>query len=111
MVARWIAWRIIREILRDRRTLAFFFLVPLLVMSLIYYALQEDETARLGVVSRGVMRLFEADLMLTLEEEDIELVSLDIPDEEIDPERLEQMIKMGFKEGFTAALQQLEAVL
>ena len=26
-------------------------------------------------------------------------------------ERLEQMIKMGFKEGFTAALQQLEAVL
>ena len=26
-------------------------------------------------------------------------------------ERLEQMIEMGFKEGFTAALQQLEAVL
>lgn len=99
MVARWIAWRIIREILRDRRTLAFFFLVPLIVMSLIYYALQEDETARLGVVSRGVMRLFEADLMLTLEEEDIELVSLDIPDEEIDPERLEQMIWTQLRTG------------
>ena len=99
MVARWIAWRIIREILRDRRTLAFFFLVPLIVMSLIYYALQEDETARLGVVSRGVMRLFEADLILTLEEEDIELVSLDIPDEEIDPERLEQMIWTQLRTG------------
>ena len=92
MVTHWISWRIIREIMRDRRTLAFFFLVPLLVMSLIYYALQEDETARLGVVSRGVMRLFEADLMMTLEEEDIELVSLDIPDEEVDPELLEKLI-------------------
>ncbi|MBT3215613.1 MAG: ABC transporter permease [Deltaproteobacteria bacterium] len=85
--------------MRDRRTLAFFFLVPLLVMSLIYYALQEDETARLGVVSRGVMRLFEADLMMTLEEEDIELVSLDIPDEEVDPELLEKLIWAELRDG------------
>ncbi|MBC8259272.1 MAG: ABC transporter permease [SAR324 cluster bacterium] len=99
MIARWISWRIIREIMRDRRTLAFFFLVPLVVMSLIYYALQEDETARLGVVSRGVMRLFEADLMLTLEEEDIELVSLDIPDEEVNPELLEKLIWAELRTG------------
>lgn len=99
MVTHWISWRIIREIMRDRRTLAFFFLVPLLVMSLIYYALQEDETARLGVVSRGVMRLFEADLMMTLEEEDIELVSLDIPDEEVDPELLEKLIWAELRDG------------
>ncbi len=94
MVAHWIAWRIIREILRDRRTLAFFFLVPLVVMSLIYYALLEDEVARLGVISRGVMRLFEADLVKTLEdEEDIRLVELEIDDEETDPEILEIQIR------------------
>jgi len=61
MVVQWIALRIIREIVRDRRTLAFFFLVPVVVMSLIYYALLEDEQARLGILSRGAMRKFEYD--------------------------------------------------
>ena len=94
MKIHWITLRVIQEIVRDRRTLAFFLIVPLVVMSLVYYALTEDEIARIGVVSRGGMRLFELDLVNTLEEEDnIEVVVLDIPDEETDSTRLENMIK------------------
>jgi len=94
MKMRWIALRVIQEIVRDRRTLAFFFLVPSVVMSLLYYALIEDEIARIGIVARGNMRLFELDLISTLEEEDyIEVVPLDIPDEEIDRDILVKQIK------------------
>lgn len=93
MKLQWIALRVIQEILRDRRTLAFFFIVPLVVMSLIYFALIEDEIARLGVISRGAMRLFETDLIAALEEEkEIELVSLNISDEETNPELLRWLI-------------------
>lgn len=94
MKIHWIALRVIQEIVRDRRTLAFFLIVPLVVMSLVYYALTEDEIARVGVVCRGGMRLFEADLVSALEEEDsIEVVPLDIPDEETNPIRLKNRIK------------------
>ncbi len=93
MTARWITWRIIHEFLRDRRTIAFLLLVPMLVMTLIYFAVSEDETAGVGVVTRGPARLFEGDLIRSLEtEEDIEVVSLGIPDDEIDPQRLQQLI-------------------
>lgn len=75
MTARWIAWRIIREFLRDRRTVAFLLLVPMLVMTLIYFAVAEDEKAGVGLVTRGAARLFEGDLFRSLEtEEDIEVV-------------------------------------
>jgi len=94
MKIQWIAIRVIQEIVRDRRTLAFFLVVPLIVMALVYYALIEDEIARLGVVTRGAARLFEMDLVNTLGEEDnIEVVPLDIPDNEADPEKLRAMIQ------------------
>lgn len=93
MKIKWIAFRVIQEIIRDRRTLAFFFLVPILVMSLVYYALIEDELSRVGVLSRGTMRLFENDLISTLEDQDdIIVVNLDIPDEETDQQILETLI-------------------
>ena len=43
-----------REILRDWRTVAFFFLVPAAVMALVYLALAKDDVARVGIVSRGM---------------------------------------------------------
>jgi len=98
MKIHWIALRVIQEIIRDRRTLAFFLIVPLVIMSLVYYALTEDEIARVGVICRGGMRLFEADLVSTLQEEDnIEIVSLDIPDELTDTTRLEHLIQQILK--------------
>jgi ABC-2 type transport system permease protein len=94
MTIRWIALRVIQEIVRDRRTLAFFFIIPLVVMSLIYYALIEDEQARIGVVSRGLMKLYETDLVNTLEEEDnIAVVALDIPDDLTAAAELEALIR------------------
>jgi ABC-2 type transport system permease protein len=73
-----IARRLIREITRDRRTLAFFFLAPLIVMSLVYFALLEPSSARVALVTEGTMDLFRYDLERTLvDEPDIELVSPD----------------------------------
>ena len=99
MIIRWIAWRVIIEILRDRRTVAFFILVPIVVMTLIYYAIREDEQARLGIVTRGAARLFEYNLVLAIEEEkDVQIVSLDIPDEETNPEVLDGLIRQSLRE-------------
>jgi len=89
----WIAWRIINEIVRDRRTVAYLLLVPIIVMTLIYFSVYEDETVEIGVVTRGVARLFDGDLIRAIESEDnVEIVSLNIPDEELDKEILIQSI-------------------
>ncbi|MDH4246711.1 MAG: ABC transporter permease [Deltaproteobacteria bacterium] len=97
---RWIAWRVMREISRDRRTVVFFFLVPVLVMTLVYLVLAENETARVAVVARGMARLFVYDLERALEEEkDVSLVVLEIPDEERDPVRIKALIQEALKRG------------
>ncbi len=91
---RWIAWRIIREILRDRRTVAFLLLVPFVVMSLIYVAIAEDETVKVGVVARGAMRLFDADLIDAISREDnVVIVQPAIDDDETDSDKLVAQIK------------------
>lgn len=98
--AGWIAQRVILEIVRDRRTLAFFFIVPVLVMSLVYLALFKDETARVAIVARGAARLFTYDLERALEQEkDIEVVPLDIPDNERDPKRIRADILAALRGG------------
>ena len=90
----WIAARVIREIVRDRRTLAFFFAVPLLVMTLVYVALLQDESARIGVVARGAARLFVYDLEQALaSEKDVVVEPVAVADDERDPERLRQAIE------------------
>jgi ABC-2 type transport system permease protein len=90
----WIALRVIQEIVRDRRTLAFFFLVPVIVMTLVYYAIYRDEVARIGVVSRGMARLFSYDLEKALaQEKNIEVTPLPIPDDEQDPAVLDGRIR------------------
>ncbi len=94
MNARWIAWRILREIVRDRRTVAFLLLVPFVVMTLIYFAVAEDESVKVGVVTRGVARLFDRDMINAIATEDnVVLVELAIPDEEIRPRVLERLIQ------------------
>jgi len=91
---RWIALRIIQEIVRDKRTLALLFVVPIVVMTLIYYALATDEIAKVSVVSRGTARLFDSEIINVLEnDDDVELVAIDIPDEETDPDILVELIK------------------
>lgn len=94
MSARWIAWRITREFVRDRRTVAFLLVVPFVVMTLIYFAVVEDESVRVGVVTRGVARLFDRDMIDAIAAEDnVVMADLAIPDEETDPKVLESMIK------------------
>ncbi|MDH4121095.1 MAG: ABC transporter permease [Deltaproteobacteria bacterium] len=100
MIARWVALRIIQEMRRDRRTVAFFVLVPIAIMTLIYYAMLGDETARLGVVTRGLARMYDATLIRSLEEtEDLVIVPLDIPDDLTDPAAIEQAIHKALGEG------------
>ncbi|MDH5753294.1 MAG: ABC transporter permease [Deltaproteobacteria bacterium] len=97
---RWVAWRVMKEILRDRRTVAFFFLIPVIVMSLVYLVLAHDETVRVAVVARGLARLYTYDLERTLEnEKDVTLALLDIPDEERDPARLTELIRQALEKG------------
>jgi len=97
---RWISWRVMRELSRDRRTVAFFFMMPVLVMTLVYLVLAENETARVAVVARGMARLFVYDLERALEQEkDITLVVMDIPDEERDPARLKALIQAALRRG------------
>lgn len=112
MTARWIAWRIISEFLRDRRTIAFLLLVPMLVMTLIYFAVSKDEKAEVGVVTRGAARLFEGDLIRSLEtEDDIEMVSLGIPDDELDPQVLQRLINQALEEHRADAILYLDESL
>lgn len=92
----WIAWRIIREIIRDRRTVAFLLLVPLIVMTLIYFAVSEDETVEVGVLTRGAARLFEGDLVKAIDAEDnVDVVSLAIPDDEVGKQVLQRLIRQN----------------
>jgi len=87
---RTIAWRVMRELARDRRTMAFFFLVPLAVMSLVYVVLAKDEIVKIAVESRGAARFFSYDIEMLLEDdEDVELVTLGIPDNISDKKELE----------------------
>lgn len=97
----WIAVRVVQGFRRDRRTLAMFFLVPVVVMTLVYLALAQDETARVGVLSRGVARLFAYDLEQALADEpDVVLVTLpSIPDEESDPAVLDRLIREALRTG------------
>jgi len=112
MTLRWIAWRLVRELVRDRRTFAFFFLVPILVMTLIYYAISEDEVARIGLVTRGVARLFEGDLARALEDEkDVVLVELGIPDIETDPVTLRRLIEARLLDGTAHGILYLDQAL
>ncbi|OGG96526.1 MAG: hypothetical protein A2527_01140 [Candidatus Lambdaproteobacteria bacterium RIFOXYD2_FULL_50_16] len=112
MKLQWIAWRLILEIRRDRRTLAMFFLVPLVVMTLIYYALQGDEKASLGLVTRGVARLWDYPISAVLaESEDLELVELSLPDEEADPVKIEAFIKDALAKGEVQGVLLMDARL
>ncbi|QJC53968.1 ABC transporter permease [Paenibacillus albicereus] len=54
MRIRSLAWRIIRQFLRDKRTLALLFLAPLLVLSLLYLVFGGDASApKIGVAGSG----------------------------------------------------------
>lgn len=97
----WIAQRVILGFMRDPRTLALFFLVPLVVMTLVYISLAQDETARVAVLARGAARLFVGDLEDALaREDDVTLAFLSaIPDDERDGPTLERMIRDELRQG------------
>jgi ABC-2 type transport system permease protein len=60
---------------------AFFFLAPLVVMTLVYYALAEDKEANVAIVARGPSRLFIGEFENSLrKEKDIRIVSARIRD-------------------------------
>ena len=112
MMIKWIAWRLIKEILGDRRTVAFFVLAPVIVMTLVYYAVGEDTDARIGVVTRGMARFFEMDLVNALEDEDnVVVVTLDIDDEETDRAVLEEGIRHSLQSGQVDGILYMEEAL
>jgi ABC-2 type transport system permease protein len=83
-----------QEIVRDRRTLAFFFLVPVIVMTLVYFAIYRDEVARIGVVSRGMARLISPELEQALgREKNVAVTPLAIPGDLEDPAALDARIR------------------
>ena len=94
MSAYWVARKVFLEITRERRTLLFFFVAPMIVMTLIYFSLASDEISRVGVISRGASRLFAGEVINALEKEkDIKVVPLNIKDDEADSKILTKLIK------------------
>ncbi|MDO7640548.1 MAG: ABC transporter permease [Reinekea forsetii] len=113
MKALVVARRLIREIVRDRRTLAFFFMAPLIVMSLMYYALLDGGKANVALVTKGAMDLFRDDLEQTLAAEpDINLIAIALNDELSDPKQISDRILTRVKSGeFDAVLYLSEQLL
>jgi ABC-2 type transport system permease protein len=95
-----VAARVIREISRDKRTLAFFFMAPMVIMTLVYFAIKDDQIAKIGVVTRGAARFFEMDFLNTLErDKDVRVISMPISDEETDPAKLDALIRRELASG------------
>ncbi|MFT4674981.1 MAG: hypothetical protein ACI9K8_000717, partial [Reinekea sp.] len=113
MKALVVARRLIREIVRDRRTLAFFFMAPLIVMSLMYYALLDGGKANVALVTKGAMDLFRYDLEQTLAAEpDINLIAIELNDDLSDPQQISDRILTRVKSGeFDAVLYLSEQLL
>ncbi len=77
MIVVWIAQRVIREILRDPRTVVFLFLVPVAVMVLVYFALVKEDVARVAIVYRGISQSLAGPLEAALAQaEGVRRVSL-----------------------------------
>lgn len=63
-----VAMRLVRQVIRDRRLLAFLFLAPIIVMTLVSLVIRNEErTYNLGLYVTGPMSLFIGDLITTLE--------------------------------------------
>lgn len=112
MIVRWIAWRLIKEIFRDKRTVAFFLFAPLIVMTLIYYSLLDSKPSDLTVVARGTSRLFVGDFTNALEKEkDIRLtqnfIDDNINDEKILKEKFKELLKSNKVDGILFLSSQL----
>lgn len=94
----WISWKVIRALSRDKRTLVFFFGAPLLIMTLVYFALSAEDIPRIGIVSRGASRLFEGEFRNALErDKDVLVVSHRLSDNENDPKKIVNSIKSMLK--------------
>ncbi|MCK5689213.1 hypothetical protein KAI87_08080, partial [Myxococcota bacterium] len=112
MSAIWVAWRLILELMRDKRTFGFFIFAPVMVMSLVYIAVAEEEVANVGILTRGVARLYDYDLEEALsKEDDIQIVPLNISDEEIDPQVLEAAIREELLSGRVDGILYMNAEL
>jgi hypothetical protein len=97
----WISWKVVKVLSRDKRTLGFFFGAPLLIMTLVYFALSEKDIPRIGVVSRGTSRLFEGEFIAALErDKDIIVTPHGISDSESDTQKIERQIESFLKIGF-----------
>ena len=64
-----VAMRLVRQVIRDKRLLAFMFFAPIIVMTLVSLVIRNEErTYNLGLYVTGVMSLFIGDLITTLED-------------------------------------------
>ncbi len=95
-----IAGRVLREMSRDRRTIAFIIVAPIIVMSLLYFALRADADTDIAVVSRGPARLFDYEMKQALADADgVNLVELAIADDMPDGPGLDQAIRAAIIAG------------
>ena len=107
-----VAGRVILEITRSRRTLALFLLAPIVIMTLIYFALLQDEVAEIGVVSRGAARLFDGEFVAAIDRHaDARVVPVSIPDSETDPEKISEGIRRVLESGEADGVLQLDGRL
>ena len=108
----WISWKVVKVLSRDKRTLGFFFGAPLLIMTLVYFALSEKDIPRIGVVSRGTSRLFEGEFIAALErDKDIIVTPHGINDGENDAQKIERQIKSSLKNDVLDGVIYLDAQL
>jgi ABC-2 type transport system permease protein len=83
------------------------------VMSLIYFALEEDEVARIGIVTRGAaLQAHAAALMSAFDEKpDLDAVGLDTPGNDIDAAELQSTIEQYLADGVVEGVLYLDEQL
>lgn len=103
--------RVVRQLLRDRRTFGFILAAPLIVMSLMYFSLRQDETARVSLVTTGTMLLYHDQIAQQIRvEKDVKYINLKLS-ENLDDDAARQAIKNRLRKGLVDAVLFLPGTL
>lgn len=108
---KWMAWKTIKEITREPRTLAFLILAPLLIMTLIYFALASNSDPKIAILARGSSRFFIGDFENALRNEDIEISGSSIADDLTDYAKIKELAFKRIQDGFLDAVIYLDKSL
>lgn len=104
----WMAWKTVKEILRERRTVAFLLIAPVLIMTLIYFALATQTDPKIQIIARGTSRMFVGEFENALRNEDAQIVSNLSNDKITGYENIKKMALQTIDQGLADAVVYLD---